>query len=237
MTKQKKIFNLVSLLINFAIVIISIFSLTYAFRNDIIRENAFFNFEGWTSFRFFTNLSNLYVAIASGIFLVFNIKNYIDDTYSFPFWAFVLKFSSTVAVSLTFVLVVIFLSPLVVLGGGSYFTLFYNNSFLLHFTTPVLAIITHILFEKHENFSFRFALIGLIPTVVYSLVYLVMVGFIGENNGGWADFYGLTFGGNLWLAPFSMLGMYALTLGIIAIIFKCQKVTTSCQMKSVKFTF
>ena len=230
-TENKRLKNTFSMLLNLSIVILSIMSLTYAFRSDIVVEDAFFNFKGFTSFRFFTNLSNLYVAVASLVMLKSNIKNAIYDTYEFPVLVSVLKFSATVAVSVTFVIVVIFLSPLVALGGRSYFTLFANNSFILHFLTPVLAIVSHMFFEEHKSFRFSFTLLGVVPTFMYSIVYLVMVVFIGESNGGWPDFYYFTFGGKLWAIPITMSLMYLLTFGLSVLLWFIQK---KVQQKSLK---
>ena len=47
--------------------------------------------------------------------------------------------------------------------------------------------------------------------VLYSILYFYEVVIVGAENGGWADFYGFTFGGNNKLVPFSCIGMYLAT--------------------------
>ena len=214
---KKRIFNLISLMINFAIVLVTISSISYAFRPDIVTENALLNYKGFASLKFFTNLSNLYVALTAFVMLVFNVKNAIDDTYKFPKFAVILKFSGTVAVTVTFLTVALFLSPLVMQSGKSYFVLFEGNSFLLHFLTPVLAIISSLFFEGYKDLKFKYTLTGMLPTVIYSIPYTIMVVIVGEENGGWADFYGFTLGGKMYAVPFVMLIMYSVSylLGVL----------------------
>ncbi|MBP5242483.1 MAG: hypothetical protein J6Z36_02190 [Clostridia bacterium] len=206
---KKRLFNLASLIINMLIIYFTIDAVWYNFRGDVTREGVLFGISGWDCLRFFTVLSNMFVAIAAAIILCYNIRNVLKDEYVFPKWAMRVKFSATVAVTVTLLTVILFLGPLQVAFGNSYFSLFGNNNLFLHLITPVLAIITLLFFERTENFEFKNTWLGLIPTVLYSILYVVMVVIIGEENGGWMDFYGFTFGGNLWVTPFSLLIMYA----------------------------
>ena len=109
--------------------------------------------------------------------------------------------------------VVVFLSPVVEVMGYGYFSLFRNENFFLHFLSPVLAIVSFVCFERIENFKFTETLYGVIPTVLYSFLYLPMVVFVGEENGGWPDFYMLTLGGRMWVIPISFIVMYGATFG------------------------
>ena len=93
-----------------------------------------------------------------------------------------------------------------------YFDFFANGTFFLHFFTPVIAIYSVIwLEESKEKVTKKSAWLGLIPTVVYSILYCYEVVIVGFKNGGWPDFYGFTFGGNYKMVPVSALGMYLAT--------------------------
>lgn len=69
-----------------------------------------------------------------------------------------------------------------------------GNCFFLHLITPLLAIIACTVFEADEKMSFKELFSGLIPTVVYGAVYIVMVLILGKESGGWEDFYSFNSG-------------------------------------------
>ena len=211
--KNKRLFSVLSLIINIVIFMLMVHTLLNNFRTDILRNTEMLDAGGWVSFRYFTMLSNILAAIAAVIVAGFDVKNLIRDEYAFPRWVLILKYAGTVAVTLTFVTVVVFLGPMVQALGYGYFTLFKNENFFLHFLSPVLAIVSFICFERIENFKFIETLYGVIPTVLYSFAYLPMV-VIGKENGGWPDFYMLTFGGHMWVAPISLVVMYGATFGL-----------------------
>lgn len=211
--KNKRLRFTLSLIINLIIFMLMIHTLVNNFRTDIVRDTRLLDAGGWVSFRYFTMLSNVLAAIAAAIVASFDAKALVCEEENLPRWVLILKYAGTVAVTLTFVTVVVFLSPMVEAMGYGYFSLFRNENFLLHFLSPVLAILSFILFERIEDFKFIETLYGVIPTVLYSFVYLPMV-VIGAEKGGWPDFYMLTFGGHMWVAPISLIVMYGATFGL-----------------------
>ncbi len=219
--QRKRLFNVLSLIINLAIIFFTVDANLYNFRTDIIRNDLVFGFDGVRSFCFFTVLSNVFLAISCAIVLFFDVKNAVHDEYKLPVWAFKVKFAATVSVTVTMLTVIFFLAPISAFSGRGYFALFTGNNLYLHFLSPLLALITFIFFESIEEFGKKDALLGIIPTAAYSVVYIIMVVFIGEENGGWPAFYGFTFGGRLWLSPVSavlLLGAtYLFGLGIFKI--------------------
>lgn len=222
--KNKRILNVLSLIFNICIVFFTVYAISFNFRNDIVRDESWFGFIGLKSLRFFTNLSNIFVAIASSILLAFNIKNLVKDEYSYPKWLILLKFTSTVAVTVTFLTVVFFLGPLTAIYGETgYFSMFAHNNFFLHFLSPVLAIVSFILFERLDDFKFKYTVFGIIPIFLYSIVYFIMVVLVGETNGGWPDFYGFTFGGYSWAAVISVIVMFSATFAFAVCIRALQK--------------
>lgn len=218
--KRQRIFNIVSLLCNALIVAFTMHCVINVFRVQLMATNSeTLEATGWVAFRYFTVLSNVLMAIAALIFIVFNVKNAFNDTYEFPRWVLYVKYVSTVAVTVTFVTCVVFLGPIVMpLVGYSFFDLFVNENFFMHFFTPAFAIVTCICFERIKEFKFVETLYGLIPTVVYSLVYMPMV-----LTGGWPDFYGFTFGGTAWAIPISLIAMYGMTFGLAVALRASQK--------------
>ena len=211
--------NVMALLINFAIVFFTGAAIWYNFRPDVSKIG-WFGFAGWNSLRFFTNLSNIFVAIAAAVTVVEAAKNVVLERFEFPKWLIVFKFAATTSVSVTMGTVLLFLAPFSPNGFLWFFT---QNNFYLHFYTPSLAIITFIYFERTAaGLNKRDCFWGVLPTVAYSAVYIPMV-ILGEANGGWPDFYGFTFGGNLWAASIAALCMYAFSLLLAFLLYGLQK--------------
>lgn len=169
------------------------------------------------TFRYFTTDSNLLMALIAVIYAVFNIICLIRPETAEPEWLHILKFIGTTAVSVTFVTVVIFLGPTAAMKSGArgYFRLFEGNVFFLHFLCPVLAVISFAVLERGVRLTPIQTLWALIPTVVYSIVYFIMVVLVKHP---WPDFYGFTFGGKMWAVPFSVAGMYLLTYGLATLL-------------------
>ena len=205
--KKARILNLCSLIVNLSVIFFTVGAVSYSFRTDVIVDPIWFGYRGFKSLVFFTNLSNILAALASAVTLCFNFKNVVKDEYAFPKFAVVLKFVATVSLTVTFMTVVFFLAPIFAFSGKGYFTLFSGYNFILHFLTPVLEIASFLFFEKGLGLGFGYTFVGIIPVLLYGAVYIVMVALIGEENGGWADFYGFTFGGKTWVIPFSIAGM------------------------------
>ena len=158
------------------------------------------------------------------------MKNIIENRYDVPKWVAVLKFTATVAVTVTMLTVFLLLAPLWEINGDGYFTLFEGNNFFMHFVNPVLGIITFVFFEKTTELKFKYIFFGLLPTVLYSFLYMTMI-LIGH----WTDFYNFTFGGVLWAIPISVLMMYLLTFFYGFLIwFSQKKILSKNKRKSYK---
>ena len=215
--RKKSVF---SLIINLSIIFFTFESTLYSFRSDVIHDPDWFGFEGIHSLRFFTVLSNIFVAIVAILFLVQNIKNIINDSYNCPEYLIVLKHCATTAVTVTFVTVALLLAPSYAIIGKGYFTLFFGNHIYMHFLNPILAILSFILLECSHKVTFKKSLYALLPVILYAILYTTMVIFVGEANGGWPDFYNFTFGGHNWVIPLSIIGMLLLTFMISLLLTK-----------------
>lgn len=173
---------------------------------------------GFGTFKYFTTDSNILMGVASLIYIKYLIGN-----KDIPRNVSLFKYVATVSVTITLLTVFLFLVPMAVIRGGIQvaYKFFEGNVFILHFSTPVLALITYSLFEKHEMFTFKDSLWATCPVILYSIVYLVCVCFLHI----WTDWYGFTFGGKYYLIPLVMIVMYASTLIIANIVRKLMKTT------------
>ena len=57
-----------------------------------------------------------------------------------------------------------------------------NSNLFLHLIIPVLSIISFIFFEKTNKIKFKYVFLAVIPTFIYSLLYLINV-LIHIENG------------------------------------------------------
>lgn len=151
--------------------------------------------------RYFTTLSNIFSAVVSVVLLIIEIvllaggKGIAD----LPAWAVVLKYVATVSVTVTFLTVMAFLGPIY-----GYKSQLGGTGAWVHAAGPLLAVIAIGFLEKGYALSFWEGFLGMIPTVIYGIVYLYMVVEKGEKNGGWEDFYSFNRGGK-WPISFSAM--------------------------------
>lgn len=206
---MKNIKNLLSLISNVLIVALVSYSMSTFF---MVGGEGNMEVFGFKCFRYFTVLSNVFASIASLIYLIYNIINLSKKTYHVPFSVLLLKYMGTVSVTVTFLTVIFFLGP--TLGYG---LMFEGVNLFLHAIVPILAIVSLALFEVNERIEIKYTISGLIPTFLYSIIYIIMVVIIKK----WDDFYGFTFGGKNYLIPVSIIMMYSATfvisLGLIVL--------------------
>lgn len=212
---KNKLFNIFSLTFNSLIFVMVTYAVSTFFT---IGGEGNMEVVGFKCFRYFTVLSNVLVAIVSLIFIIFNIKYIKKGIKDIPFIVLLLKFIGSASVSVTLFTVLLFLGP--TLG---YKPMFDGVNLILHALVPLLAIISLTFFELNEYLNLKHSLFGLLPTFLYSIIYVIMVVFVK----GWEDFYGFTFGGKLFLAPISLIMMYIATiifsLGLVVLHNLCYK--------------
>ncbi|MBQ6235892.1 MAG: hypothetical protein IJK54_08225 [Clostridia bacterium] len=138
----------------------------------------------WTRlFRFFTVLSNVLCAIASLAVVVCELCG------ALPFWALLLKYAGTAAVTVTMLTVLLFLGP----TSHDWKGLLSREDLFMHLICPVLAIVSFLVFEKTEMPAWTIA-IGALPVPIYGALYMKKVVYSPEERR-WEDFYGFNRGG------------------------------------------
>lgn len=152
--------------INILIFVITAISILAGFRKDGHWDLQ----KGKESFRFFTILSNLFCAI-SALLLVL----------SSSYWTWLLKYTGTVAVTVTLLTVIFYLGP-----NMGYKQMLSGKDLYLHLCGPLLAIVSFCFMERWYDLSFPLSLLGILPVIIYGFVYLFEV-VILKN---WEDFYG-----------------------------------------------
>ena len=166
------------------------------------------------TFRYFTTLGNMLTALATSFTIPFAIEGIRKKRFVLPGWLSMLFYSGAICTTLIFVFAMVFILPYSshsALGGPNFY---------LHVICPITVLLSFMLVENQIGFSRKDALICLTPFALYSLVYLVMVVFVGEGRGGWDDLYMLNTFVPAWL---SFPLMWLLALGVAYVIAKASE--------------
>ncbi len=145
--------------------------------------------------RYYTTLSNLLSALAALLVIVCRLSG------SLPNWVLVLKHVATVAVTVTLLVVVLYLGPVSKNFKGLLVT---GSCFFLPLFCPLLAIVTRIFFDRTGG-GFGIVLLGMLPVLLYGLLYFQKV-VLAPPARRWDDFYCFNKGGK-W--PVSAAAMVA----------------------------
>lgn len=169
-----------------------------------------FDHMGLRTFCMFTVNSNILAAAAMAMVLPYTLDGLRKHNYHLPRWIVVLVYAGVTAVSLTFLISLFILAPV-----KGFLLIFSGSRFFLHFLCPVLAFLAFCFFMSEKRLRFPDSLLALIPVAIYSALYYIMVVVIGEENGGWNDFYGFLTRLPPWI-PLSLI--LPLTFGIATVI-------------------
>ena len=162
---------------------------------------------GIRSFRYFTTLSNVFSALVSAVWILPEIRMLSGAGQAPAGGLLVLKFMGAVSVTVTLLTVLFFLGP-----NMGYGPLFAGSGLYLHLIGPVLALLAFCGFEKGTDLRFPQIFCALLPTALYGAVYLNQVVRLGEDRGGWEDFYGFNRNGK-WKVSIVMMLAASLAIG------------------------
>ena len=144
-----------------------------------------FDHMGIRTFCMFTVNSNILCAAAMAMVIPYTLDGLRTHNYHMPRWIVNLVYMGVTAVALTFLISLFILSPV-----KGFLLIFTGSRFFLHGVCPILAIVAFCFFMSEKRLRLRDSLLALIPVLIYAAVYVVMVVVIGEEKGGWNDFYG-----------------------------------------------
>ena len=144
-----------------------------------------FDHMGLRTFCMFTVNSNILAAAAMAMVIPYTMDGLRTHNYYLPRWIVDVVYAAVTAVALTFLVSLFILSP-----AKGFILIFTGSRFFLHAVCPILAVVAFCFFMTQKDLGILDSLFSLIPVLIYAGVYLVMVVVIGEENGGWNDFYG-----------------------------------------------
>ena len=160
---------------------------------------------------FFTVDSNILLAVASLILVILEALILLNKRKGIPHWVYVFKYVATCSTTLTLLTVIFYLSPLL---GANFWKLFLNTNLFFHLVSPVLGIVSLVLFEARDEMKWKVSFLALIPMGLYSIFYISNV-YTHLNNGKVDpkyDFYYFAANG-VGITILVVFMMFALTFG------------------------
>jgi hypothetical protein len=152
--------------------ILLVLSVFYAVFGMVFSKNdAVLVTSGLGAFKYYTVLSNMLCALTSLICVVYLL---ISKTESLPKALYILHLAGSSVVSVTLIVVLVYLGPS--LGYGPMFS---GVCFWLHLLAPVLAIISQILIKHEKSLKAVNTLWAVVPTIMYG------IGYIAVNAANW----------------------------------------------------
>ena len=145
-----------SILLNILIVFLEIigFVITYVINKKI-------------SIEFYTEDSNILALITSSIFVI-----YMLNKKEIPRWLKLLKYATTICLSVTFIVVIFILAPMY--NFNYPYLLFHNSLLYQHLLCPILSIITFIYFDNLGDFSIKDNFTSLSLTLLYAIILIIL---------------------------------------------------------------
>ncbi len=132
---------------------------------------------------YFTVWSNILSAVAAAFMIPYAVEGIRGKRFILPRWIVLFQYAGTTCLAITLVSALGLILPTQGVSAVS------GMNFWLHIVTPALTILLFECVETGVNFKRTELLLALIPYWVYMAVYFLMVILIGEENGGWSDFY------------------------------------------------
>lgn len=200
---------ILALIINIAIVLLTVNAFL------MFRHNQEEMHPGKTKFHFFiyfTSDSNILNGICSLILILFLLMMLCGNGSLIPFWVYALHFIGTCAVMVTCATVILFLGPI-----AGYKKMYTGSDLYLHLICPVLSLVSIVILSTGYigEIPFYMTFLGIIPTVIYGILYIILVLLVGPEKGGWEDFYTFNRGGKWYIsASLMIVGSYLISLGL-----------------------
>ena len=195
-------------LISSAVVVICVIAAVTMNLTTIYDEN--FDHMGIRTFCMFTVNSNLLVAVGMGIVFPYTVDGLRKNNYHLPNWVVDVLFAGVTCVALTFLVSLFVLSPV-----KGFVLIFSGSRFFLHGVCPILSIIAFCFFITDHRIQAQETLLPLIPVLLYTYVYIIMVVVIGQKRGGWNDFYGFATRVRVWIPALLIVPItFSIALGL-----------------------
>lgn len=158
---------------------------------------------------FFTVLSNLLAAVGASFMIPYAVEGIRKKRFTLPRWLIEFQYAGATCVAITFVVSITIILPTQGLTAVT------GTDFWLHIIAPVCTVVLFQCVETGIELTRRDIVIAQLPFWAYMAVYYVEVVVIGEENGGWSDFYMTQVYCPIWV---SLIALVAVGFGISALL-------------------
>ena len=164
---------IVGILFNIAIIVMVSVCVVFFIRYSINGGND-------NRFRYFTNISNITVALISIANTVLLIVSLLKEKIVIPKFFSIIKLIGITMTTLTFFVVLFVLAP-----ATSFLLMYQDGKFFTHLLVPVFVVISFLFFEEKTLFEWKYSILGVVPPIIYSIVYTINVVYLKT----WPDIY------------------------------------------------
>ena len=171
-----------------------------------------FDHMGLRTFCMFTVNSNILMGASMALVFPYSLDGLRKHNFHLPRWVVDMVYAGVTAVALTFLISLCVLAPV-----KGFVLIFTGSRFFLHGLCPILAIVAFCFFISEQRIRFRDTLFALVPVLIYAVLYYVMVVVLGEDRGGWNDFYGFATRLPVWIPMVSIMPLTFLIATVIRI--------------------
>lgn len=180
----------VSLVINVIIFVLVLFALiTMIMDINFMGKSSLMVASRIEALKFLTVDSNIFAGITSLLFIIYTTAYLKGKIIEIPKVLYILKYTSTVCVVLTFLVTLFFLVPRF---SFNFLYLYTNSNFFFHLVIPILSFISFSFCEKSNHITFKNSFTCLVPVFIYGLFY--SYNCISHSNNGLVsmkyDWYG-----------------------------------------------
>ena len=129
-------------------------------------------------FKYFTFQSNIFMAIVAFIYAYFQLQVLRGKKDKIPHVLTVFYHVGAAAVALTFMIVILFLAP-----GYGFDKMYRYANLFFHALAPVVAMANYMFFIKEGRIRFIETLFAIVPSLLYGIVYFIVV----VSNNAYGD--------------------------------------------------
>ena len=142
-----------------------------------------------TVFKYFTFQSNVFMGVVAFIYAWYQLLILLGKKDKLPHVLLVFNHVGTTAVGLTFLVVIMFLAP-----GYGFYLMYRGANLFFHGIVPVVSMLGFMFIHKECNITFKETIFSVIPSLLYGIVYFIVVASTNGYGDINIDFY--MFGAN-----------------------------------------
>ena len=184
----------ISLVLNILIVIMVVLATIFMVTGFKFMANTYvLTARGLEPLKFYTVDSNILIGVASLIMVIYEYLLLKNKIKIIPKYVYILKYIATVAVNLTFLVTLLYLSPLY---GSKFWFLYQNSNLFFHLLVPLFGFISFVFYEKTE-IDHKYTYYGVSTMILYGIYYVINILIHMESGRVVAkyDWYGFVYGG------------------------------------------